>query len=103
MMKSFFGGEQEKDRTVETLEAMKEKVLVARDKLMDDTKTQFVKVMIPTMMSVFETERLAEELNQHLISHKFSVINMTNPENADCSYCMHRYNEHKKNIEYIKQ
>ena len=67
MMKSLFGGNQEKDRTVETLEAMKEKVLVARDKLMDETQTQFVKVLIPTLMSVFETERLAEELNQHLI------------------------------------
>lgn len=102
MMKSLFGGDQEKDRTVETLEAMKEKVLIARDKLMDETKTQFVKVLIPTMMSVFETERLAEELNQHLIPHKFSVVNMINPQNSDCPYCMHRHNEHQKNIDYIK-
>ncbi|MHA1199080.1 MAG: ArsA family ATPase [Candidatus Heimdallarchaeaceae archaeon] len=96
MMKSLLGSDQEKDRTVETLEAMKEKVLVARDKLMDETKTQFVKVLIPTMMSVFETERLAEELNQHLISHKFSVVNMINPLNSDCPYCEHRHNEHQK-------
>ena len=102
MMKSLFGGNQEKDRTVETLEAMKEKVLVARDKLMDETQTQFVKVLIPTLMSVFETERLAEELNQHLIPHKFSVVNMINPENKDCSYCMHRHTEHIKNVEYIR-
>ncbi len=102
MVKSLFGGDQEKDRTVENLEAMKEKVLVARDKLMDETKTQFVKVLIPTMMSIFETERLAEELNQHLIPHKFSVVNMINPKNPECSYCMNRYTEHQKNIEYIK-
>ena len=102
MMKSLFGGQDEKDRTIETLEAMKEKVLIARDKLMDETQTQFVKVMIPTMMSVFETERLVEELNQHLIPHRFSVINMVNPKNTDCPYCMHRYEEHQKNIEYIK-
>ena len=81
---------------------MKEKVLIARDKLMDETKTQFVKVMIPTMMSVFETERLTEELNQHLIPHKFDVINMINPKNTECSYCMHRYDEHNKAIDYIK-
>lgn len=102
MMKSLFGGSQEKDRTVETLEAMKEKVLVARDKLMDEEKTQFIKVLIPTMMSVFETERLAEELDQHLISHRFAVVNQINPANDICSYCMHRHKEHLKNIEYIK-
>ncbi|MCE7739513.1 MAG: ArsA family ATPase [Candidatus Heimdallarchaeota archaeon] len=102
MMKSLFGGSQEKDRTVETLETMKEKVLVARDKLMDEEQTQFIKVLIPTMMSVFETERLVEELDQHLISHKFAVVNQINPANDGCSYCMHRHKEHLKNIEYIK-
>ncbi len=102
MMKSLFGGGQEKDRTVETLEAMKEKVLVARDKLMDPEQTQFVKVLIPTMMSIFETERLVEELDQHLIPHKFAVVNQINPPNDQCSYCMHRNKEHRKNIKYIK-
>ncbi|MCE7749087.1 MAG: TRC40/GET3/ArsA family transport-energizing ATPase [Candidatus Heimdallarchaeota archaeon] len=102
MVKSMFGGDQEKDRTVETLETMKEKVLVARDKLMDEEQTQFIKVLIPTMMSIFETERLAEELDQHLISHKFAVVNQINPANDVCTYCMHRHKEHIKNIEYIK-
>jgi arsenite-transporting ATPase len=102
MMKSLFGGGQEKDRTVETLEAMKEKVLIARDKLMDPEQTQFIKVLIPTMMSIFETERLVEELDQHLIPHKFAIVNQINPANENCSYCMHRYKEHEKNIKYIK-
>lgn len=102
MVKSLFGAKDEKDRTIETLEAMKEKVLIARDQLMDPEKTQFVKVLIPTMMSVFETERLVEELNQHLIPHEFSVVNMVNPDNQECQYCTHRRKEHLKNIDYIK-
>jgi arsenite-transporting ATPase len=102
MVKSLFGAKDEKDRTIETLEAMKEKVLIARDQLMDPEKTQFVKVLIPTMMSVFETERLVEELNQHLIPHEFSVVNMVNPDNKDCQYCTHRRKEHSKNIKYIE-
>ena len=102
MVKSLFGAKDEKDRTIETLEAMKEKVLIARDQLMNPEKTQFVKVLIPTMMSVFETERLVEELNQHLIPHEYSVVNMVNPDNKDCQYCTHRRKEHLKNIEYIK-
>ncbi|MCG3216390.1 MAG: TRC40/GET3/ArsA family transport-energizing ATPase [Candidatus Heimdallarchaeota archaeon] len=102
MVKSLFGGKQEKDRTVETLEAMKEKVLIARDQLMDPSKSQFVKVMIPTMMSIFETERLVEELNRHLIPHSFVVVNMVNPNNMECQYCSQRYKEHMKNINYIK-
>ncbi len=102
MVKSLFGAKDEKDRTIETLEAMKEKVLIARDQLMDPEKTQFVKVLIPTMMSIFETERLVEELNHHLIPHEFSVVNMVNPDNQECQYCSHRRNEHLKNIEYIE-
>ncbi|MHA2357652.1 MAG: ArsA family ATPase [Candidatus Heimdallarchaeaceae archaeon] len=102
MVKSLFGANDEKDRTIETLEAMKEKVLVARDQLMDPEKTQFVKVMIPTMMSIFETERLVDELNQHLIPHSYVVINMVNPDNQECQYCTHRRKEHLTNVEYIK-
>ncbi|NPD89264.1 MAG: ArsA family ATPase [Asgard group archaeon] len=101
MVKSLFGGNQEKDRTIETLEAMKEKVLIARDQLMDPEKTQFVKVMIPTMMSIFETERLVEELNQHMIPHRYVVVNMVNPDNKECQYCTHRRQEHLRNINYI--
>ena len=102
MVKSLFGAGDEKDRTIETLEAMKEKVLVARDQLMDPEKTQFVKVMIPTMMSIFETERLVDELNQHLIPHSYIVINMINPDNQECQYCTHRRKEHLTNVEYIQ-
>ncbi|MHA1406815.1 MAG: ArsA family ATPase [Candidatus Heimdallarchaeaceae archaeon] len=102
MVKSLFGAKEEKDRTIETLEAMKEKVLIARDQLMDPEKTQFVKVMIPTMMSIFETERLTDELNLHLIPHHYIVVNMVNPENPECQYCTQRREEHLKNIKYIK-
>lgn len=102
MMKSLFGAKQEKDNTMENLEIMKEKVLIARDQLMDPEKTQFVKVMIPTMMSIFETERLVEELDTHQIPHKYVVINMINPDNPECQYCTHRRKEHLANIKYIE-
>ncbi|MBY9001981.1 MAG: TRC40/GET3/ArsA family transport-energizing ATPase [Candidatus Heimdallarchaeota archaeon] len=102
MMKSLFGSKQEKDNTIENLEKMKEKVLIARDLLMDQDRTQFVKVMIPTMMSIFETERLAEELDSHNIPHEFVVVNMINPDNPNCQYCTHRRNEHLENIKYIE-
>jgi len=102
MIKSFFGASADKDRTIENLEILKEKILIARDQLMDEEKTQFVIVGIPTMMSIFESERLFEELKQHLIPNKHMVINQINPENPNCSYCMHRREEHLKNIDYIK-
>ena len=65
-------------------------------------RTQFVKVMIPTMMSVFETERLVEELDSHQIPHKDVIINMINPDNPECNYCTHRRKEHLANIKYIE-
>ncbi len=102
MMKSLFGAKGEKDNTIENLEIMKEKVLIARDLLMDEERTQFVKVMIPTMMSIFETERLVEELDSHSIAHKFVVVNMINPDNPNCQYCSHRRMEHMENIKYIE-
>ncbi|MHA1346743.1 MAG: ArsA family ATPase [Candidatus Heimdallarchaeaceae archaeon] len=102
MMKSLFGAKGEKDNTIENLEIMKEKVLIARDQLMDKDRTQFIKVMIPTMMSIFETERLVEELDSHSIAHDFVVVNMINPDNPDCQYCSHRRREHLENMKYIE-
>ncbi|MHA1686188.1 MAG: ArsA family ATPase [Candidatus Heimdallarchaeaceae archaeon] len=102
MFKSLFGSKQEKDHTMEVLEAMKEKVLIARDQLMDPEQTQFIIVMIPTLMSIFESERLIDELNQHLIPHSNIIINMVNPDNPECPYCTMRRKEHMKNIDYIR-
>lgn len=102
MFKSLFGAKQEKDNTLEVLEAMKEKILIARDKLMDPDETQFIVVMIPTLMSIFESERLIDELDQHLIPHSRIVVNMINPANPGCPYCSRRHEEHMKNVKYIK-
>ncbi len=101
LVKSLFGGKRDKDTTIEKLEAMKEKIMFSRDLLMDPLKTQFVIVMIPTLMSVFESERLSSELKDHLISNKFSVINMLNPDNPRCKHCSQRRQEQLKNVEYI--
>ncbi|MHA1205435.1 MAG: ArsA family ATPase [Candidatus Heimdallarchaeum aukensis] len=103
MIKSLFGGNVEKDRTIENLEKLKEKILIARETLMDDEKTQFIIVGIPTLMSIFESERLFEELKEHYIPNKEIVVNQINPENKSCPYCMNRRKEHLANLEYIKQ
>ncbi len=102
MLKSMFGSQGEKDRTVEMLEAMKEKIVIARDQLMDPNLTQFIIVTIPTLMGIFESERLNEELQEHKIPNTHIIINQINPNNENCSYCSKRHEEHMKNIEYLK-
>ncbi len=102
MIKAMFGGKGEKDNTVEIMENMKERVIIARDQLTDATRTQFVIVTIPTLMGIFETERLAEELHAHNIPNEHVVVNQINPDSENCQYCKHRRAEHEKNIAYIK-
>ena len=80
MIKSLFGGKQEKDRTIEVLEAMREKILIARDQLMDPEKTQFIVVMIPEAMAIYETERLLSTLYEYEIPSDHIIVNMVYPD-----------------------
>ena len=74
-VRSFFGGGTQEDTSWEMLQRTKEKIKVARVELSDPETTQFVVVMIPEAMAVFETQRLLASLNTWKIPAANIVIN----------------------------
>jgi arsenite-transporting ATPase len=89
-LKSMFGGAQQVDTSWETLKKTKEKIRAARVELSDPDKTQFVVVLIPEAMAVFETQRLLASLNKWQIPVSHLVVNQLVPENVDCVFCSRR-------------
>ncbi len=102
--KSLFGGGSELDEqdAFDKLEELRDQVEIARTHLSNNEETEFVAVTIPTIMAIWETERLIRALFEVAFPITRIYINQLQPENPDCSYCKNRYTEQLKNIEKIK-
>ncbi|MHA1594462.1 MAG: ArsA family ATPase [Candidatus Baldrarchaeia archaeon] len=93
--------EEEEDRSLEVLEALKETIRRAKEELSDLKKTRFVPVMIPEMMAIYETERLLRSLYEYEIPVTHVIVNMIHPKVPDCSFCRSRYEMQRRNLEKI--
>lgn len=84
-MKGLFGGgdELDEERGTEDLEAMREQIERLRETLRDPTQTDFRVVMVPEEMSVFESERLLEQLESFDISARTVIVNKVMENLAD--------------------
>ncbi len=77
--KKFFGFGEEIDHSKLLLDFLKEAQSIIKDvkaKITDESKTEFIVVGIPTMMSLMESIRLVTELTFYGIPNTFIVINM---------------------------
>lgn len=104
--KSLFGGKDKKDSAIDPQESLKQlqkRVKIAEEILTDPEKTVFIPVTIPTLMSVWETDRLIAALREFKISTNKIIINQVNPKNEDCTYCMRRYNQQIDLIKDFKE
>ena len=100
--KSLLGGsELDEQDAFERLEELRDQVEIARKHLMNNEETQFVAVTIPTIMAIWETERLIRALFEVAFPIKQIYINMLQPENADCKFCRNRHSEQKNILEKI--
>ncbi|MBD3404932.1 MAG: AAA family ATPase [Candidatus Lokiarchaeota archaeon] len=102
-LKSMFGGGGEEDRSWEMLQQTKEKIRAARIELADEEVTQFVVVMIPEAMAVFETQRLLASLHAWNIPANNIVINQLVPESPSCQFCNKRRQMQQSNMEDIRE
>jgi arsenite-transporting ATPase len=102
--KSLFGGAAAPDEqeAFDKLEELKNQVEIARVHLADEKETEFIAVTIPTVMAIWETERLIRALYEVSFPISQIYINQVQPENPDCSFCKARYESHKKNLQKIK-
>ncbi|MHA2378640.1 MAG: ArsA family ATPase [Candidatus Thorarchaeota archaeon] len=102
-MRSMFGGGEREDTSWEMLQNTKEKIRAARLELSDAEKTQFVVVMIPEAMAVFETQRLLGSLNVWNIPADNIIVNQLVPENPDCIFCSKRREMQQTNLVDIRE
>ncbi len=102
--KSLFGGGSDLDEqdAFDKLEELRDQVEIARTHLSNNEETEFVAVTIPTVMAIWETERLIRALFEVAFPITRIYINQLQPENLGCNYCKNRYNEQQKSVGKIK-
>ena len=103
--KHLFGGGNKKDGKdpQESLKQLQKRVKIAQEILVDPEKTEFIPITIPTLMSIWETDRLIVALREYNISSKKIIINQVNPKNESCDFCMKRYTQQSNLIDDFKQ
>jgi len=103
--KTLFGGSTipNEDEAFKKLEELKDQVEIARIHLEDIKETEFIPVTIPTIMAIWETERLIRALYEVAFPVSQIFINQVQPENPNCVYCSTRFESQKGNLERIHQ
>ncbi|NHK30519.1 MAG: ArsA family ATPase [Asgard group archaeon] len=104
-LRNLFGGRsgEDKDNSVEMLETLKKVITKARIELADDAKTEFIPVTIPTLMALYETERLITTLRDYSIPVEHLIINQLIPPSKDCPFCAQRFEVQEKTMLTLKQ
>ncbi|MBN2101740.1 MAG: ArsA family ATPase [Candidatus Aenigmarchaeota archaeon] len=98
-----FGEQGDKPQmNVDQLDVMKERLVQARTLLSDPKKTQYNIVTIAEAMSIFESERSLNVLNQYKIPVKSIIVNQLIPENTDCAFCTSRRDNQQKQLKSIR-
>lgn len=87
-------------KTLKLLLEMKKKIKDTQRTLTDPEKTEFVTVMIPEAMGIFETKRLLIELRSLRIPSEYIIINKVLPPSA-CSFCSSKRKEQERCIKEI--
>ncbi len=89
-VKTLFGKGGEVDSGVEQLERMKERVKAARRVMRDPSRTAFNFVLLPEAMSVAETRRAVERVEESGMQVSRLFVNKLVPEQPDCPFCTSR-------------
>lgn len=85
----------------ELLEKMKNWAIEAREWLAKD-ETQFFIVMIPELLSIYETKRLISDLKEHHIQIGGLIANKLFPDGTDCDFCQAKRSAQDRQLELIK-
>jgi arsenite-transporting ATPase len=96
------GGGDAEESSWEMIQKTKDKIRAARIELSDPDTTQFIVVMIPEAMAVFETQRLLASLDKWHIPATNMVVNQLVPPNPSCVFCTKRYEMQRTNLKDIR-
>ncbi|KAM0790619.1 Golgi to ER traffic-related protein [Microbotryomycetes sp. NB124-2] len=99
---SMMGGGANTSEMFEKLEGMRAVVTEVNQQFKNPDLTTFIPVMISEFLSLYETERLIQELTQYEIDVHCIVVNqLLFPENGtNCKHCHQRWQQQQK---YLKE
>lgn len=86
----------------QTIDVLRKRIESAREHLQNHQETEFIPITIPTLMSIWETERLLQALRQYGINAKTIIVNQVNPKNDECDYCKLKNKQHTTIIDQLK-
>ncbi len=102
-VKALFGGDAPNEQEAfDKLEELRSQVEIARVHLANAKETEFVAVTIPTIMAIWETERLIRALFEVAFPISQIFINQIQPQHPDCTYCSARYASQQESLQKIQ-
>lgn len=90
-------------QTAAQLEETKRQVEKAKKILSNPDRTTFKMVVIPEEMSIYESERAIEALNDYNMTTDGIIVNQVMPDIDDCDFCHSRYVLQQKRLALIDQ
>ena len=93
------------DEMLQKMESMRETIAEVNAQFKDADMTTFVCVCIPEFLSLYETERMIQELaNYEIDTHAIVVNQLLFPKaGSDCEQCTARRKMQKKYLEQIEE
>lgn len=98
-----FMGEDEDIQSTAELEKTKKQIEEAKKVLSNPERTTFKMVVIPEEMSIYESERALNLLENHDITVDSIIVNQVMPDISDCDFCHSRHKLQQKRIALINQ
>lgn len=111
MLNTFLGSSgrlpngQNMDELIEKMEALRETIAEVNGQFKDADLTTFVCVCIPEFLSLYETERMIQELNSYEIDTHSIVVNqlLFPKQDNPCEQCNARRKMQKKYLDQIEE
>jgi arsenite-transporting ATPase len=101
-VRTLFDKETTKDTIIDTLAELRDTALFTRQILTDPRRSEFVPVIIPEALALYQTGRLKQTLDELGIPMHRMVVNGIVPENT-CPFCQSRRSVQVKYLHAIKK
>jgi len=101
-VRTLFDRETTQDTIVDTLSELRDTALLTRQILTDPLRSEFVPVILPEALALYQTGRLKQTLDELGIPLRRMVVNGIIPEN-DCPFCRSRRAVQMKYLHAIKK
>jgi len=99
----FAGEEEEQESGFEELKEMKEDIKEAREIMQDSERTKFWMVLIPEEMSLYEGERMMQDLDEYGIPCENLIVNKMIPPSENCDFCSAKRRKQLEVLDSIKE